>query len=148
MKIIFIICASLFNSILNIKTVEYDLTYINRKRLTLLKKGTIYYLYIPAKKNQKIQISLIMNSVCIRPLSDLHVYEKKKRYDINSDNSKLYPITIKNQKNKYNISITHTVSKINSGYLSVKITPLCNIPDMNVEIIGNQNNANYQTSYP
>ena len=92
MKIIFIICASLFNSILNSQIVEYDLTS-KSKRITQLKQGTTYILYLPVKKNQKIQISFIMNNIDRIPFNYLYIYEKKKKYNVNSENSVLHPIT-------------------------------------------------------
>ena len=147
MKIIFIICALfLFNSILTFKK-EFDLTNGYSKRIEQLEEGTTYYLYISAIKYQKFQISLIMNNLNKRPFSYLYIYEKTSKYNNYNDKSTFYPI--KNiENNKLKIAISYTASVINSGYVTIKFTPLYNIQYMNVEINGNKNYPNDQpTNY-
>ena len=152
MKIIFIICVSLFNSILNIQIIDYDLTNVNNKRIGQLKNGNIYLLYIPAKKNQKIQISLTINNYYRKinrtPISYYYIYENTIKFNRNLNNGLFYPITSKINQNVYKINISHTVSIINSGYIIVKFSPIYDIPNMNIEIKRNENKPKDQPLYP
>ena len=142
MKIIFIICVlSLFNSILNLEN-EFDLTIGYSKSIRQLEKGKYYNLYISAIKYQKFQISLIMNNLNNRPFSYLYIYEKTSKFNNYYDKSTFYPVKTNIENNKLNITFSYTVSAINSGYVTIKFTPLYNISYMNVEINGNKNDPN------
>ena len=147
MKIIFIICTlSLFNLILTFKK-EFDLTNGYSKRIEQLEEGTNYYLYISAIKYQKFQISLIINNINKRPFTYLYIYEKTSKLNNYFDKSTFYPIKTNIENNKLNITIQYTASAINSGYVTIKFTPLYNISYMNVEINGNKNAPNVLSSY-
>ena len=147
MKIIFIICTlSLFNSILTFKK-EFDLINGYSKRIEQLEEGTNYYLYISAIKYQKFQISLIMNNLNNRPFSYLYIYEKTSKFNNYYDKSTFYPVKTNIENNKLKITIPYIVSAINSGYVTIKFTPLYNISYMNIEINGNKNNPNDLPSY-
>ena len=152
MKIIFIICVSLFNSILSAQPIEYDLTNVYNKRIDRLKRGNTYNLYIPAKKNQKIQISLTLNNLNVKiyktPIDVIYIYEKTKKYNNNPDNRKRYIIASQYQQYVYKINFSHIISVINSGYLLVSFTLLYDVSIMNIEIKGNTNTPNDKPSYP
>ena len=144
MKIIFIICVlSLFNSILNLENV-YDLKIGYNKRINQLKPRTSYNLYLSARKNQKFQISLNINSLSTLPLSILYIYEKSTKNSNYKYKSTPYYIT---NRNKKNISISYTVSAINSGYICIKFTPLSSITYINVLINEIKNGPGILPSY-
>jgi hypothetical protein len=147
MKAIFIICVlSLFNSILNFKN-EFNLTNGYSKRIEQLEEGTNYYLYISAIKYQKFRISLIMNNINKRPFPYLYIYEKTSKTNNYIDKSTFYPIKTKIVNNKLTITLSYTTSAINSGYVTIKFTPLYNISYMNIEINGDKNDPKDFPSY-
>jgi hypothetical protein len=139
MKSSFIICVlSLFNSILNFKN-EFDLTNEYSKRIEQLEEGINCNLYISAIKYQKFQISLIINNINKRPFPYLYIYEKTSKTNNYIDKSIFYPIKTKIENNKLNITFSYTTSAINSGYVTIKFTPIYNISYINVEINGHKN---------
>jgi len=81
MIIIFTFCfVSLFNSInliLYFKK-EYDLINGYNKEIQYFYAGVNAYLYIPASKNKKFQISLILNNISKKPFHYLYIYMRKR----------------------------------------------------------------------